>query len=222
VRLPSFAVVLASSVASSVASAADHIDSPGVVEDPATDITDLYAWMNADGTKVELAMAIAAELFAPGIQYVFHVTSAPAFGGQAIETVVLCTFDPDQDVTCWAAGERVSGDAHDERGLASESGKLRVFTGLREDAFYFNAAGFSAVVSTVKSVAGALTFDPAGCPQLDAVTASTLAAGLGTDPFGGAAKDLFVGPVATIVVELDKSLLIPGGPIIGVWASARR
>lgn len=216
-----FATLLA--LAGASVFAADHVDSPGVIEDPASDITDLYAWMSPDGTKVELAMAISASAFAPGTQYVFHVTSAPAFGDAGTETLVICTFDADQAVTCWVGDEeRVTGDAHRETGIASESGRVRVFTGLREDAFYFNAAGFSATIDRVEKAAPGLSFDPAGCPTLDPATASTLAAGLATDPFGGPAEDLFIGPVGTLVLEVDRALLTPGGPILGIWASTRR
>jgi hypothetical protein len=118
--------------------------------------------------------------------------------------------------------ERVSGNARRETGLSSDSGRVRVFTGLREDAFYFNAAGFSATIDRVKTAAPGLSFDPAGCPELDPATASALAGGLGTDPFGGPAQDLFVGPVAVLLLEIDTALLTTGGPIVGLWASTRR
>ncbi len=42
----------------STALAADHIDSPGAVADPAADITDLLAWTNANGTKINLIMNV--------------------------------------------------------------------------------------------------------------------------------------------------------------------
>jgi hypothetical protein len=191
---------------------ADHVDSPTVLDDPATDLTDVYAWMSPDGTKLRLALAIPAAQFAPSFQYVFHVGDVP----------IICVFDNDQNVTCWAGElDRVSGDAHAENGIISASGMMRVFTGVREDAFYFNASGFSAAISAVRRAAQNLTFDPAGCPALDPATATALSTQLRTDPFGGPPYDLFVGSVSTLVVELDKSLVTQSGPIVAVWASVR-
>jgi hypothetical protein len=193
---------------------ADHFDSPSAIEDPATDLADLYAWMSPDATKLRLALAIPTANFAPGIQYVFHVATS------AEEIPIICVFDSQQAVTCWVGDrDRVQGDAHAEGGLTSKSGLVRVFTGLREDAFYFNASGFSAALGAVRKAAPSLTFDPAGCPQLDQATADVLAGQLQTDPFGGTAYDLFVGTVATLVVEVDRSLI--GSGVFSVWASVR-
>jgi hypothetical protein len=202
---------------------ADHVDSPSVLDDPAVDLTDVYAWMSPDATKLRLALAIPAASFGPGLQYVFHVGSAASFGGAPSEEVpIICVFDSEQSVTCWVGDrDRASGDAHAEGGIASDSGKVRVFTGLREDAFYFNAAGFSAALGAVRKAAPSLAFDPAGCPALDPATASFLATQLRTDPFGGPAYDLFVGSVSTLVVEVDRSLVDGGGTILSVWASVR-
>ncbi|HMC94667.1 MAG TPA: DUF4331 family protein, partial [Polyangia bacterium] len=38
--------------------AADHRDGPAATADPAADITDVYAWMSADKTKVDLVMDV--------------------------------------------------------------------------------------------------------------------------------------------------------------------
>jgi hypothetical protein len=207
VKSPALLAVLAGLLAG-----ADHVDSPRVLDDPAVDLTDLYAWMSPDATKVRLALAIPAAQFSPGLQYVFHVNELP----------IICVFDAEQNVTCWAGDrDRASGDAHTENGITSASGMLRVFTGLREDAFYFNAAGFSAAISAVRSAAPGLTFDPAGCPNLDAPTATALATQLRTAPFGAPPYDLFVGSVSALVVEIDKSLVTGNGPVISVWASVR-
>ncbi|MEN9581807.1 MAG: hypothetical protein RJA70_4816, partial [Pseudomonadota bacterium] len=41
---------------SSTVWAADHIDSPAAVAEPAADITDLYAWMDADAKHLNLVL----------------------------------------------------------------------------------------------------------------------------------------------------------------------
>ena len=109
--------------------------------------------------------------------------------------------------------------------LASSSGKLRVFAGLRDDPFFFNFAGFNAAVTTVKAVKNSLTFDAHGCPALSAGQVSTLGRQLSTNPAtdGGAAVNGLAGAnVLALAIEIDTSLLTAGGPIVGVWASTNR
>ncbi|TMA23646.1 MAG: DUF4331 domain-containing protein, partial [Deltaproteobacteria bacterium] len=72
----------------------------------------------------------------------FHTSSLSAFGSAAGSTQdIVCTFDAAQKLSCWAGNEYVSGDASNPAGLASGSGKLRVFAGLRDDPFFFNLHG---------------------------------------------------------------------------------
>lgn len=71
--------------------------------------------------------------------------------------------------------------------------------------------------------ASGLTFDEAGCPALDAATSNALVTQLQTDVGGGAATDFFAGMnVLTIAIEIRKSLVTPGGPILGIWGSTHR
>jgi len=102
----------------------------------------------------------------------------------------------------------------------SADGKLRVFTGLRQDPFFFNLAGFRETCRIVAGAASGLTFDAAGCPALDEATATALVTQLQSAPGGGPAPDSFAGfNVISIVLEIDKSLVTPGGPIVAVEAS---
>lgn len=207
--------------------AADHRDSPASLANKDADINDVYAWMDAAGQKVNLAMTFhpsAAADVKPSdaVLYVFHLNSKPTFSSTAsTEVRIVCGFDTQQVISCWAGTtEYVTGKADGLEGITSTSGKLKVFAGMRNDPFFFNLDGFQSAVGIVKGAAGSLTFDAAGCPALDASTSNTLVTQLKRDANGAAAKDFF-GTLNTlaIVVQVDKSLVTPGGPILGVWGS---
>src|SRR5205085_3071043 len=118
---------------------------------------------------------------------------------------------------------RVTGDASAEGGLRSRDGKVRVFAGLRNDPFFFNLPGFRATARIVAGAAGSLTFDPAGCPALDAATSAALVGQLQTAPGGGPAVDNFARfNVLAIVVSVSKSLVTRDGPVVAVWGSTNR
>jgi hypothetical protein len=215
------------------ARAADHTDGPAASRDPAADITDVLAWMSPDAGDVYLAMnlvrnATPASRFSDQVQYVFHTTSQTAYGAPpAAEINVICTFNEDQSIQCWAGDEEyVTGDASTPAGIRSDSGKLRVFAGLRQDPFFFNLRGFQAVGAAVAGAieGGGLSADAAGCPALDEATASALVTQLQTAPGGGPAVDDFLSlNVLSIVVAVDKAVLAATDhSIIGVWASTNR
>src|SRR5687768_2447839 len=125
-----------------VASASDHLDTPTVIADPAADIGDLYAWTSPDGRRLNLVLDIVGHRFSDRIQYVFHVDSGKRLGRTAATTTVVCQFDTAGAVECWAGDtEHVAGDASNETGIASTSGRLRVFAGLRNDPFFNNVRG---------------------------------------------------------------------------------
>lgn len=231
-----FVVLVGALAAGSVVLAADHRDSPGVMNEPAADINDVYAWMSPDASRLHLAMTVfpaatATSKFSDTVQYVFHVHSQSAFGpGSSTETRIICTFDAAQTISCWvvragasSALEYVSGDALNRAGIATASGRLRVFAGLVNDPFFFNLDGFNAVAATVRSAAGGLARDPAGCPALDEATSTALVNQLRQAPGGGPPQDFFAAlNTLAIVVSVDKTLVNVGGPILGVWASTHR
>ncbi|MFN3202904.1 MAG: DUF4331 family protein [Bradymonadia bacterium] len=206
--------------------AADHIDSPAAVNDPAADITDLFAWMTPEADKVNLIMNVtpfagADAAFSTATQYVFHVNSAAGYGETQTETNVICQFYAENAIECWANGEYVIGDPSDPAGITSESGGLKVFAGLRNDPFFMEFAGFTQTVETVIGAAGDLAFDAAGCPAVDEATSAALVGllqGVGTE--AGMATDTFAGAnVLSLVVQVDKTLVNGGGPILGIWGS---
>ncbi len=214
------------------AQAADHADGPRASADPAADITDVFTWMSPDARTLNLVMALTrnattASRFSDAVQYVFHTSSAASFGAPPSREVrIVCTFNPNQQIRCRVEGEpglRVRGDASNESGIESNDGRLRVFAGLRDDAFFFNLAGFRATSRIVAGAASGLTFDAAGCPALDAGTSAALVSQLQSAPGGGPAVDNFARfNVLAIVVSIDKSVVTQGGSIVGVWGSTNR
>lgn len=224
-----FSVVLAL-LLSPALYAADHLDGPGVLTDPAADITDVFAWTAADGQHLNLVMdvfpaASASAKFSNTVQYVFHTSSATAFGAAATSTEdIVCTFDATQIISCWAGTEYVNGNANVAAGIASTSGKLRVFAGLRDDPFFFNLNGFKDTVAAVKNAASSLTFDAAGCPSINASTSAALVNLLTHTQNGSApAADFFSGfNVLAIVLQVDLSIVNKGGPVVSVWGSTNR
>lgn len=222
--------------------AADHLDAPGVTTNPMADINDVYTWMEnagaADPTKVNLVMTVSpgddgTRNFAPGIQYVFHVTSKPGLGVAmpgGTETQVICTFASNTSAQCWVGGNKdyITGDPSAAAGITSASGKVKMFAGRRSDPFFFNLQGFRNTVSTIETVASTLTFNAAGCPAVDTDTATLLTDRLkeavhvpNAAPCPANGTDCFADlNVMAIVLQVDKSLLnATGNTTLGVWAS---
>lgn len=208
--------------------AADHADSPAALADPAADLTDLYAWMSPDAEHLNLVlnwhhMAPEDALFSDAVAYQFHIKSSPAFGEPGAEPRIVCRFyEADgSGVECWAGDEYVAGDPRAAAGITSESGRVRVFADRRNDPFFFELVGFRETVRTVVGAAGALEFDTNGCPDLDDATSAALVAQLQHGADGAAASDTFAGShVLSLVLQVDKTLVTTGGPIVGVWAAA--
>lgn len=207
---------------------ADHGDGPAVMTDPAADVNDVFVWMSPDASKINFAMSVfpfanTESRFSDSVQYVFHVGSGAAFGDVPDGGEIVCTFNAAQDVQCWAGDTSVLGDASSPAGLTSQDGRLRVFTGLRNDPFFFNLSGFRETTRLVTAAAPSLTFDDAGCPAVDGPTSAALVGQLQTEPGGAPAVDDFLDAnILAIVVEVDKALVATDGPIVGVWASTNR
>ena len=198
--------------------AADHVDSPAAAADPATDIADVFAWTTADARNINLVMTVPVAAFSDAVQYAFRVESSQTFFAAGVEVDVVCTFASDQNLECWVGNEDyVSGDASSEFGLLSESGLVRVFSGERNDPFFFNFSGFNEAVATVVAAAPDLNFDPAGCPAIDSATSTAIVTQLAT---GG---DFFaLRSVQALVLQIDRSLLTAGGDVVAVWGSTHR
>jgi Domain of unknown function (DUF4331) len=209
--------------------AADHGDADSLATNAAADITDLFAWTNANHTRLNLVMdvspnAAAGDHFSTSVLYVFHVQAFAAYGMAPTvgPTNIICKFASDTSVECWVGtSEYVTGDPSDTAGLDSADGKVKVFAGQRNDPFFFNLHGFANVVAEVDAAEPTLPPDDGhGCYDLG-VTGPVLVADLAKDTNGvDPGTDTFAGQnVNAIVLQVDTTLLNGGGPILGVWAS---
>jgi len=219
-------------IGTGTARAFDHRDGPGVSVDPSTDITDLFAWMSADATTLNMVMTVspaATEFskFSGAAAYVFHTASLNAYGDPPGAPVdVICTFAQGsiQTTSCWVGTQDyVTGDASVTSGLVSTAGHLRVFAGLRDDPAFVNLDGFQHFLSSIVA-ASPIAGDAAGCPTINALTSAALVNFLQQDAGGtGAGSNVFLGEnVLALVVSVDVSLLNGGGPIVSVWGSTNQ
>jgi hypothetical protein len=220
--------------------AADHLDSPSAAANKLGDIGDVYAWMTADATRINLALTVSPfddgqQSFGPSVQYVFHVESHPVLGQSGAESKVICTFTDNTEGQCWVVApdghvvDYVTGDMTGITGLVSASGKLRAYAGRRSDPSFFNMSGFLTAAASTKLIdVGTLGLDGAGCPTLATFAADTRRAELKAMPTGGTtngpcgttAKDCFANAnVLAIVVQVDKDELVQGTEkLMSVWA----
>jgi hypothetical protein len=209
--------------------AADHLDSPTAAtnQEPSADITDVYAWMTADAERLNLVAAVSANagddaVFSDAVIYQFAVSSSAAFGSGQESTLITCKFIDDTNIECWAGDQYVAGDPSDPEGIVSEGGGLRVFAGLRDDPFFLEYNGFLNAVNAANAAvaAGDVEFDEAGCPLLTPEQGIALRGALTSGNDGAPASNTFAGQnVLALVVQVDKSIVDGGGPILGVSAN---
>ena len=204
--------------------ASDHLDTPTVIADPAADIGDMFAWTSSDGRRLNLVMDIVAHQFSDRLQYVFHVDSGAEFGKTTASFLIVCQFDVENKVECWAGHEDyVKGDAHDPAGLESEKKKLLIFTGLRDDPFFNNVKGTREAYSAAgAALERGTAVDGAGCPAYDTAAASTI---LDTwrHTSGGPATNFLAGwKTSAIVISADLDLVAAGGKLVAVWGAVHR
>lgn len=212
--------------------AADHLDGPAASSDPAADITDIYAWMQ-DSNRINLVMNVfplASETsrFSNSVSYVFHIRSLAAYGQANQRSTVICEFDVNQNLTCEVNGFELvnSVNASSPSGVQSSVAGFKVFAGLRNDPFFFDANNFNTVRATVRDAASSLSFDEAGCPTLDDATKSVLVSSLtgsgGLEGSNVPAKDFFTGlNTLSLVIQADKNLF-GLGPLYSVSATTHR
>jgi len=142
------ALVAAQAALMPAAVAADHLDSPTVRTDPAADINDVYTFVNPNN-KRELIIATTLiplagpnARFSDSVEYRFHIDNGIA----GDETTIRCTFKKAGQVFCTGNnGLQVRGAT----GGTVNGQHMRVFTGLRDDPFFFDLAAFNTTKATL-------------------------------------------------------------------------
>jgi len=225
--LPSLSVLLAGSGIAVSVLAADHGDAPAALNEPTADITDIYAWMTDDRSKLNLVLGVNSNAgpgaaFSNAVTYVFSVSSSQGYKQPQQSTRVLCKFIDTTNIECWAGNQYVVGNPSSPQGIVSPEGGLRVFAGLRDDPFFLEYTGFAnttkAAVDAV--VADQVTFDAQGCAQLTPGQQTALVGLLTHGADGAPPSNTFAGQnILALVVQVDKSLVNVGGPVLGVSAS---
>jgi hypothetical protein len=207
------------SLASS-ALAADHLDTPTVIADPAADIGDLYAWTSSDGRRLNLIMDVVGRKFSDRIQYVFHIDSGSRFGKTTTTTTILCQFDVSNAVECWLGDvDFVQGDASKAEGLEGVKKRFKVFAGLRDDPYFNNVRGTRTALDVAGAAikSGAAQKDASGFFAFDDSTSRQILERWRLTN-GEPAKNFLAGwRTSALVVSVDLGAVNGGGPLLAVW-----
>ncbi|HMB59909.1 MAG TPA: DUF4331 family protein [Xanthomonadales bacterium] len=193
--------------------AADHLDAPAVVNDPAADINDTYAFINPNNPD-ELILALTvnpianeATRFSDAVEYRFNVTNSEGTSS------INCSFSrPDelflsQDVSCNAPGGREVSGALNQVNLG---GDFRVFAGLRDDPFFFDLAAFNQTVAT-----SAPAFTNPGVDFFAGLNTLAIVVGIDSDVFAPASQENSNLQVWSDTVRVDGAGINAG--ISGSW-----
>lgn len=194
---------LALATISTPALAADHLDSPSVTADASTDINDLFAFVSpSDPDKVVLIMTVhpladRASKFSDAANYTFNVVR----NADGVDRSINCTFTA---LTFACAGPAGSGVmASGNIGQTASGDSITVYTGLKDDPFFFDLKAFQHTIGANPDANGFCLLDP------DA----------------GGNGDFFAGLNAlSIVVEVRKEVFTQGNAneILAIWASTSR
>ncbi len=129
------------------AQAADHRDGPFATNDPAADLNDVYLFVNPRnpaetiiiGTVVPFGNVLSR--FSDVVDYRFHIDNGSG------DQVLTCRFPGSTTIRCdGIAGLSVSGSVGK---TLSGTGGMRVYSGLRDDPFFFDLAAFNATRTAV-------------------------------------------------------------------------
>lgn len=147
--------------------AADHLDPPARTNpmatppgtDRAADIADVYAWHQGTGADARLVVAMSfsgpnapaadqAVACDRDVLYTIHVDNTT--DGES-EFDIEARFGHDADGTCFVQFSNIPGTTEPVVAIAEHTltrGPVRVFAGLRDDAFFFDLAGFQTTLAT--------------------------------------------------------------------------
>ncbi len=130
--------------------AADHNEAPQVRIDPAADLNDLYAFMNPnDPSELILAATVVPDAgpgtqFSDAIEYRFNISNNAS---PAEQFSIVCTFAIAGQFSCALTGlDPLTGNV----GEIVDGPDFRIFTGLRDDPFFFDSGAFGQTVATLQ------------------------------------------------------------------------
>jgi hypothetical protein len=180
-------------VAAMVAHAADHRDSPISTNDPSADINDVYVFNNPNNANEVILVGTVfpaanfGSRFSDAVDYRFHIDNG------ASQSVLSCRFaNGSTTVICSGPnGIAAAGNV----GHTIQGAHMRLYTGLRDDPFFFDLDAFNATKAAV-------------APRF-------------TNP----GRDFFLGlNTLTIAFAIEKASLTNGGanPVLKVYASTKR
>ena len=136
----SLAAIIGLTLAAGIAGAADHRDSPLVLNDPAADINDVYTFVNPNNPG-ELVVALTVSpvanvisRFSDAVEYRVHL----GVGDRSV--VVTCTFPGSTLVNCNGDGGL---NASGQLNRINDGEGMRVWAGLRDDPFFFDLVAFN-------------------------------------------------------------------------------
>jgi hypothetical protein len=219
VRKPLFAIaglaLIASGAFASLATAADHRDSPLNVANPTADINDVYAFRSPENNN-NLVVAVSVNpLIVPSdnatrgnfddaVQFQIHVDNTGDLVDDATVNIRK-TDNPDALIISGLGGSITAAITKPgEAPKVYNMGGIKIFAGLRDDPFFFDLPAFQAFVAGPKVPAAGLR--PAG-------------AGAPTDAFAGT-------NILAIVIEAPITALTgrsdANSGTIKAWASSTR
>lgn len=221
------AAVLALAVSAAVMSA-DHAESPGTDADPAADLADVFIFPSPESSTKTVAAVTFGGRSAPrsridgsfycdsGVLYTLNIDRADAAGNfdNIPDVQVFARFGKDAANNCGLQLENVPGAGGTFSGatekVITSSGGMKAFAGLRNDPFFFDAEGYTALIGSF-----------AGPGQSGDVVGAFRLAG------NQARRDSFAfRNVSAIVFEMSNDALAPavGGvrPKVRVWATTGR
>ena len=201
-RLMLFTLVLAA-IIGLIVYAADHSEAPGTQADNAADIADVYAWH--EGNKLiavitygglQATSATQTATYDKDVMYTLHIDTDADDDDYTADKNINVRFGKNGAGDWGVQVENLPGATGTVAGAVESTidagNGLSVYTGLRDDPFFFDLEGFNQTFAT-----GTVAFDP----TRDSV------AGLN---------------VSSIVLEMDLAAASNGSEKLAVWASSGR
>ena len=222
--------IVAATLASFAVLSADHAESPGADADPAADLADVFLFPSPESSSRLVGAVTFGGRAAPrsridgsfycdsAVLYTFNIDRADATGAfdNVPDIKVHARLARNIAGQCGVQLENVPGAGGTFAGpveqVFSSGNGIKAFAGLRNDPFFFDAEGLTALLATFAA------------PGQN----GNLASAFRLAPAGQARRDSFGGRnVSAIVFEMDLNAVIPAAangtrPQVRIWATTGR